>query len=86
MEELCKAGEEDSPEVKNFKKLFCDNYGDMNRLVNQMPEALALFYELRGVEDWPESASEMATDALNDFEDEGNTRAVYEAFMALLDA
>ena len=69
MEELCKAGDEDSPEVRNFKKLFFDNYGDINRFVNQVPEAKALFYELRGVDDWPESASEMATEALSDFEE-----------------
>ena len=86
MGELCKAGDEDSPEVRNFKKLFCENYGDITRLVKQMPEAEALFYELRGQGEWPESASEMATEALIDFEDNGNTKAVCEAFMALLEA
>ena len=81
MGELTKAGENESEEVRNFKRLFVENYDSVDRLVKQVPEAMDLFCELRGEENWPSNAAEMEGDALQDFENEGNLEAAVEAFL-----
>ena len=53
MSEITKAGANDPEDERNFKKLFCDHYEVINRLRKQVPEAEALFCELRGVDEWP---------------------------------
>ena len=85
MSEITKAGANDPEDERNFKKLFCDHYEVINRLRKQVPEAEALFCDLRGVEEWPSDAIDMETNALPDFREEGNVEAVYVAFMSFFE-